>query len=194
MLLIIGLGNPGEQYEFNRHNLGYLIIDALAERLAQGNWEKDSYFFDSQFLKAQLNEHELLLMKPGTYMNESGKAVVKTAEDKELHSNSIWVIHDDTEIPFGEVRVKFGGTSGGHNGINSIDDAMSPDYWRIRVGVGRPESRKHDLADYVLANFTADERKDLNSVVDQTVSYLVESLEEGNITATSFKTKNAKEK
>lgn len=191
MTLLVGLGNPGDRYEFNRHNAGFLVLDALAERLGNTNWQVDPYCFDSQFITTTLGEQHLKLMKPGTFINESGKAVAKTLGDAGEDAANLWVIHDDTEIPLGEVRVKFAGTSGGHNGIKSLDDAITPEYWRIRIGVGRPENREHDLAAYVLANFTAEEEKLLQQVVDQTVSYLIESLEEAQINATSFTISNA---
>ena len=188
MILIAGLGNPGERYEFNRHNVGFLTLNALAERLgAEDSWKKQDIYFDSELLQAALDLQPALLVKPGMFVNETGKSLGKIMDDREIDSDALWVIHDDTEFPLGEVRVKFAGTSGGHNGIKSIDEAVGANYWRIRVGVGRPENREHDLADYVLSDFLPEERQLLEGVIDQTVSYLVKSLEEGQINATTFK-------
>ncbi|MBI4948438.1 aminoacyl-tRNA hydrolase [Candidatus Berkelbacteria bacterium] len=189
MFLIVGLGNPGERYEFNRHNIGYRIIDAFASELGLGDWKKQGIYHNSEILNVEHMGHKAHLMKPGTFMNNSGVAVHRYLNDKHLETENLWVIQDETEVPFGEVRVKFGGSSAGHNGINSIDQEVGSGYWRIRVGVGRP-TNDQPLSDYVLSNFTAQEFEQLGKVIDQVVAYLIKSLEEGTITSQTF---NAKE-
>ncbi|MEK7171259.1 MAG: aminoacyl-tRNA hydrolase [Patescibacteria group bacterium] len=180
MILIIGLGNPGQKYDKNRHNLGFLTIGVLANRLELESKE-DKYMLA---MVAKGGEYELIA--PLTYVNESGLAVVKVQQKHQIELNDIWVVHDDTEIPFGEVRVKRGGTSGGHNGIKSIDEAIGTDYWRIRIGVGRPENRQFDLADYVLSDFTPEEAGELPLIIDRVTGFLVQSLKDKQLQPTTF--------
>lgn len=159
MLAVVGLGNPGKEYTNTRHNVGTMVIEALENQ--------------------EIGSNSCCLFKPDTYVNNSGEAVARLMREETITPEDIIVVHDDTEIPFGEIRVKFGGTSGGHNGIKSIDDAIGPDYWRVRVGVGRPENRNFDLADYVLAAFTAEELRQLPDIIDRVTEYLLESINEG---------------
>ncbi|MDO8649856.1 MAG: aminoacyl-tRNA hydrolase [Candidatus Berkelbacteria bacterium] len=178
MIAIIGLGNPGEKYDNTRHNAGFLTIGRLAVKLGTELQESKK---KPALMYARTTDYELIV--PLTYVNNSGEAVAKVQQKHNVELNDIWVVHDDTEIPFGEFRVKRGGTSGGHNGIKSIDEAIGADYWRIRIGVGRPENRNFDLADYVLSNFTSEEQKTLPSIIDQVTDYLVQSLKDKQIQA-----------
>lgn len=169
MKLIVGLGNPGKEYTQTRHNIGFVVVDNLVKTLGVEKWQKQK---KSEVAKVS---QKLLLAKPTTFMNNSGIAVGELVNFYKLDDAEIIVVHDDTEVPFGEVRVKFGGTSGGHNGINSIDEHIGHDYWRVRVGVGR-DNHFDDLADYVLAPFTSEEQKELPTVIDRVTDYLVKSL------------------
>lgn len=180
MILIIGLGNPGQKYDNNRHNLGFVTIGVLTKRL-ELELKEDKYM---PAMVAKSEEYELIA--PLTYVNESGTALAKVQKKHEVDPSDIWVVHDDTEIPFGEVRVKRGGTSGGHNGIKSIDEAIGTDYWRIRVGVGRPENRNYDLADYVLSDFTPEEAGELPSIIDRVADFLVQSLKDKQLQLITF--------
>ncbi|QQG50026.1 MAG: aminoacyl-tRNA hydrolase [Candidatus Berkelbacteria bacterium] len=184
MKAIIGLGNPGRKYDRTRHNIGFRIVEALVHKL-HGEFNEGGYI-PAQYFKSG----DVEILKPLTYVNESGVVANKIKQKHGLDHEDIWVIHDDVEIPFGEVRVKLGGSSGGHNGIKSIDEAIGPEYWRIRVGVGR-DAKFVELADYVLAPFTEEEEKELGSVIDRVVSYLIQSIDEQNLSAITF---NAKEK
>jgi PTH1 family peptidyl-tRNA hydrolase len=188
-VLIVGLGNPGKEYANNRHNVGFMALDRFARNI-NAHFEEDKYF-DCERAKYR----EYMLIKPLTYVNNSGKAVKKIVDKEGSPLESIWVIQDDTEIPLGEVRVRFASTSGGHNGIKSIIEELGTDnFWRIRIGVGRPENQSFDLADYVLADFSTEEKEILNSVIDQVVTYLLKCLEERKIETTSFNiNNNAKE-
>ncbi len=192
MVILAGLGNPDEEYRETRHNLGFKIVLALAKKLGH-NFEVDANTYRAnQYLKTKAGETDLVLTLPLGYMNNSGHALRQIMDffgDNE--TKDLWVVHDDTEIPFGEVRIKFAGSSAGHNGVKSIDDTITNKYWRIRVGVGRPKNSEHDLSDYVLAAFGKDERGHLPAIIDQTASYLLESLGKGNLEAITF---NAKEK
>jgi PTH1 family peptidyl-tRNA hydrolase len=187
MLTIIGLGNPGNQYEGTRHNVGFDVVDSLAKRLGETDWRRQKHLLNSEAIVFRFRGETIQLVKPATYMNESG-LVAAALKKQGLDCERLWVIHDDTEIPFGEVRVKFGGTSGGHNGIKSIDNEIGPNYWRIRIGVGRPQNSQNDLADYVLSKFSATERRELPVIIDRVVSYLIKLMEE-QIEAITFNAK-----
>jgi len=180
MILIGGLGNPGKEYEQTRHNIGFMVLDALADRLNLV-WRKQADLH-SEIIKD--NEH--ILFKPQTFVNASGQAALAVQQFYKVEDNEIWIVHDDTEIPFGEVRVKMGGSSGGHNGIKSIDNAIGAKYWRVRVGVGRPEDHRYDLADYVLEAFKPNEVEQLGAIVDRVVSYLVQSVEDNQLKPITF--------
>lgn len=183
-MIIFGLGNVGGEYENTRHNIGFLVLDQAAEKLGF-EWGEERYL-NSQVAK----DTEYMLLKPSTLVNKSGDTLRELLKRREIDPSELVVVHDDTEIPFGEVRVKIGGTSGGHNGIKSLDDVIGADYWRIRVGVGRPENREYDLADYVLAEFSTDEQKLLPAIVDRVSDFLVQSIHSKELSAQTF---NAKE-
>ncbi len=182
MKIIVGLGNPEDKYKNTRHNAGFMVLEKLAEKL---NIE----LINNKYMSGDVGMNdEVLLLKPNTFVNKSGESIIATLKSEGIEKSDVWIIHDDTEFPLGEVRIKFGGTSGGHNGIKSIDEAIGESYWRIRIGVGRPENRDFDLADYVLANFSSDEKPILDTVIDQTVSYLLKCLTDKQLIATSFNT------
>ncbi|MDR0695807.1 MAG: aminoacyl-tRNA hydrolase [Holosporales bacterium] len=152
MYLIVGLGNPGHEYFDTKHNVGFLTVDHMAEQLEFPAY-KDK--FDSLYAEKKLHgtQYSVILQKPQTYMNRSGSAVVKLLTYYKISPEDTYVIHDDIDLEPLDIRVKFSGGSGGHNGIRSIDSMIGPKYWRIRVGVGRPVSREYDVSDYVLSKF-----------------------------------------
>ncbi|HSX42111.1 MAG TPA: aminoacyl-tRNA hydrolase [Candidatus Saccharimonadales bacterium] len=190
MLLIAGLGNPDEEYLKTRHNIGYRIIIALCEKLGHDFLKTAQTYRANQFLKMKAGEQDVVFCLPLGYMNNSGNALKQLMDFfGDNTTKDLWVVHDDTEIPFGTVKIKYGGTSGGHNGIKSIDEAIGEKYWRIRVGVGRPASKEHDLADYVLAGFPKAEQALLPTIIDQTVATLVKSIEEGKLETKTFNAK-----
>lgn len=180
MIAVVGLGNPDRKYEKNRHNLGIVVVKSLAKRL---NLDlKGTKHIPALFAKTD----QCLLVAPLTYVNESGTAVAEILRKHNIKVNDIWVIHDDTEIPFGEIRIKNGGTSGGHNGIRSIDNSIGAEYWRVRFGVGRPENRASDLADYVLSDFTSEEREVLPAIIDRLTDFLIQSLQDKQLLPNTF--------
>ena len=162
MKLIVGLGNPGKKYELNRHNVGFLAVDYLIDKY---NASKISSKFKGDLYKAG----EYLFLKPGTFMNLSGESVVLVKEYYKIDNDDIIVIHDDIDLKPGALRFKKGGSSGGHNGLKSIDKHIGNDYWRVRIGVGRPE-RKEDVVKYVLNDFTKEEieciKKNFENIAD----------------------------
>ncbi|WP_457561187.1 aminoacyl-tRNA hydrolase [Caminibacter sp.] len=147
--LIVGLGNPGKKYEFNRHNIGFLVVDYLIKEF---NASKISSKFKGELFKSD----EFLFLKPMTFMNLSGESVGEVKNFYKIENDNIIVIHDDIDLKLGALRFKRGGSSGGHNGLKSIDSHIGNDYWRVRVGVGRPE-RKEEVVSYVLSDFSKKE-------------------------------------
>ncbi len=152
-MLIVGLGNPGPAYAQTRHNVGFMVIDELQRRHKGVNVSKSS--FDGELFK--MSNH--FLLKPLTYMNLSGKSILAVKNFYKL--DEVIVIHDDLDLPFGALRFKKGGGHGGHNGLKSADAAISPDYIRVRMGIGKPQ-HKSQVADYVLHPFSADEQNYLS--------------------------------
>ncbi len=155
MKIIVGLGNPGKKYERTRHNAGFLVVDALARSL---RFDLSQEKYHALVGKGRIGDEEVLLAKPQTYMNESGRSVGSILRFTYAKPADLIVVHDELDLPLGAVRVKSGGGHGGHNGLRSIIEHLgSPDFIRVRVGVGRPEPGR-DAADYVLSTFTPDER------------------------------------
>jgi PTH1 family peptidyl-tRNA hydrolase len=150
-LLVVGLGNPGREYVRNRHNVGYLVADELARRHG-GTWRSK---FSGQLAEIRLDGHKVALLKPETYMNESGRAVSAAARFYKLEPGEVLVIHDEGDFDLGRLELKVGGGLGGHNGLRSIAQHLkTQDFLRLRIGVGRPErGDRRPLADYVLSNF-----------------------------------------
>lgn len=158
-MLIVGLGNPGPAYASTRHNIGFMVIDELKRRHNGVNVSKSS--FDGELFK--IGSH--FLLKPLTYMNLSGKSILAVKNFYKIED--VIVIHDDLDLPFGALRFKMGGGHGGHNGLKSTDAAISPEYIRVRMGIGKPE-HKSQVADYVLHPFTHDEQSHLSEWIART--------------------------
>jgi peptidyl-tRNA hydrolase, PTH1 family len=156
MWLVVGLGNPGAKYERNRHNIGFLAVDALAGKLGACAWARK---FGGEICEGRgaRDEGRVYFLKPQTFMNLSGESVAAAARFYKIVPANIIVIHDELDLPPGKLRVKQGGGDGGHNGIRSIDAHLaSKDYWRVRIGIGRPDDRDR-VADYVLSNISREE-------------------------------------
>ena len=154
MLLLVGLGNPGSQYAGNRHNIGFMALDAIAKRNGIGPWRRR---FQGVSAEGPLGGQRALLLLPGTYMNESGRAVAEAAHFYKLGLSEIVVFHDEIDLAPGKVRVKTGGGIAGHNGLRSISAHIGNDYRRVRIGVGHP-GVKSLVEAYVLSDFGKNER------------------------------------
>ncbi|QCB50369.1 aminoacyl-tRNA hydrolase [Rhodococcus sp. PAMC28707] len=163
--LIVGLGNPGPQYEATRHNVGFMVADVLAARIgAKFSSHKKS---NSEVIQARLSDRPVVVAKPRTFMNLSGQPVAALARFFSVDPGNIVIVHDELDIEFGSIRLKLGGGEGGHNGLRSISQQLdTKDYLRTRVGVGRPPGRM-DAAAYVLKPFSAAERKDLGVICEE---------------------------
>lgn len=161
MFLIAGLGNPGKQYENNRHNIGFLAIERLAEMRNASPWSKK---FSGELCEAR-EAPRLYLLKPMTYMNLSGESVAAAARFYKLPPENLIVLYDDLDLPVGKMRARRGGGNGGHNGLKSIDAHLGKDYWRVRIGIGRPE-HKDDVTHYVLGDFSKAEWEVQSKMLD----------------------------
>ncbi len=221
MKLIVGLGNPGKDYQDTRHNAGWLVLDALATKLGVGEWQtkKDLEVDLIEILVPPPPRQggeipaqgKLLLAKPITFMNNSGRAVESVRAYYKLETADIIVVHDELDLPLGTIRTRFGGTSAGHNGVGSLIHHLgTEEFWRVRIGIGPGDaSEQHpegvvilpagrqaptrpgvtprtDATDYVLDRFSHEERAVLDRVVDETASRLVDWLSSGAIPETSF--------
>jgi len=166
-MLIVGLGNPGSDYNFTRHNIGFMVVDECikknsATKLSSSSFKGELYKFQNHFL-----------LKPLTFMNLSGESVVKVKNFYKIED--VVVIHDDLDLPFGALRFKKGGGHGGHNGLKSIDAHISKEYIRVRVGIGKPE-HKGEVVSYVLGRFSQDQEEALPALLEHTceaVEYLL---------------------
>ena len=162
--LVVGLGNPGPKYAGNRHNVGQMVVDLLAER---GGGRFGSAKSRAQVVEGRLGGHRVVLAKPTSYMNESGGPVAGLRSYYRIPPERIVVVHDELDIPFDTLRLKRGGGDNGHNGLRSISASLGTrDYLRVRVGIGRPPGRQ-DPADFVLRDFGTVERKGLPLLLDQ---------------------------
>jgi peptidyl-tRNA hydrolase, PTH1 family len=176
MKIIVGLGNPGGKYERTRHNAGCMAIDALAKSL-HADVTQEKYL--AVIGKTRLGSEQIVLAKPQTYMNESGRAVAAIVRSLYAEVSDLIVIHDELDLTFGSVRVKIGGGHGGHNGIRSIIEHLSSaDFVRVRIGIGRPAPNK-DAADYVLSPFLAEEREAATEAINKAAEAASVVLREG---------------
>jgi peptidyl-tRNA hydrolase, PTH1 family len=161
MLLLVGLGNPGAKYAGNRHNVGFMALDAIAKRHGIGPWRRR---FQGVACEGPIGGVRTLLLLPGTFMNESGRAVAEAAHFYKLAPGDVTVFHDEIDLPPGKVRVKVGGGIAGHNGLRSITEHIGNDYRRVRIGVGHPGNK--DLVHaYVLNDFAKSERDWLEALI-----------------------------
>jgi len=160
-LLMVGLGNPGTEYKNNRHNVGFQVIEAVAESVASNSFKKMSQV--AEISSCFYEKKKIILAKPLTFMNLSGRAVRFLVDFYKIPINKVVILHDDIDLPFGRVKIKKGGGNGGHNGLKSIDNLAGSDYWRVRIGVGRP-SEKSMVVSYVLGNFSSEESEKLEKI------------------------------
>lgn len=164
MKLIVGLGNPGPKYLKNRHNLGFLLLDCIASKWGC-NWKLEDRF-KSEFVKHRLESGEfVILAKPQTFMNLSGEAVVLIRNYFKIELDDIFVVHDDLDLSFAEIKKQRNRGSAGHNGAQNIIDLLgTSDFWRLRFGVGRPENPQIKSEDWVLADFSNEELEKIHSL------------------------------
>lgn len=169
MKVIVGLGNPGKEYKMTRHNLGFLVVDQLANEI--GTFRKQRKF-NAVLLNGKIGEQPIILVKPLTYMNFSGSAVKKVCEYYHLPPSELIIVHDDLDLDFGRIKIKRGGGDAGHKGIRSLIDYLGSDaFIRIRIGIGKPEEKK-DTVDYVLSPFKESEFVKLPQILEQAINII----------------------
>lgn len=180
MYLIAGLGNPGGQYEYNRHNIGFMVMDALAEKKSL-NYRTSK--FQGFICNTDMNGEKIYLLKPMTYMNLSGNSICTMARYYHIDVEATIVIHDDVDLPLGTVKLKKGGGAGGHNGLKSIIENFSNnrDFYRLRLGVG-PKDNKI-LSDFVLSDFPPSSREEVLGMIKKAVKALQQVIRSGPVKA-----------
>ena len=174
MHLVVGLGNPGRQYEKNRHNVGFMVVDELLRKEGLVDFREK---FNARFAKGD----SLALLEPMTFMNLSGESVQPAAAFLKVAPSEIVVVHDELDLPWGDVRLKLGGGHAGHNGLRSIIQRLgTPDFIRVRVGIGRPPPGwRGEVADFVLQDFDPVQRAELPDVVARAIDAVHRVLKEG---------------
>ncbi len=178
--MVVGLGNPGPGYAGNRHNVGVVVVDLLATRMGS---RFKAHKGGSEVLEGRLAGRRVVLAKPRSFMNVSGAPVAGTARFFKVPPTDIVIVHDELDLDFGVLKLKRGGGEGGHNGLRSISTSLGArDYLRVRVGIGRPPGRM-DPADYVLRDFSAAERRELQFVVDRAADAVESVLAVGLVAA-----------
>lgn len=182
MWLVVGLGNPGARYEHTRHNAGQFVVDELASRRSE-RWREHKAGARVIETWLRMGGEKLVLAKPNTYMNVSGTPVAALAKYYDISPENIIVVHDELDIPFDTLKLKIGGSPGGHNGVKDIIRTLgTQDFNRVRVGVGRPPGRQ-DAADWVLNPFSADERQNLPLLVADAADAVEQLIDEGLLAA-----------
>ena len=172
MIALVGLGNPGKQYKYNRHNIGYLAIDEIVKTLDVDNQKNK---FNGKFFKLSVGRKNIILVKSNDYMNECGHSIGQIVNFFKVKNEDLFVFHDDLDLEVGKIRIKNGGSSAGHNGLKSIDEHIGKNYNRIRIGIGHP-GEKRLVEKYVLSNFKKEEWSSLsliNQNISQNISLLV---------------------
>jgi PTH1 family peptidyl-tRNA hydrolase len=168
MLLLVGLGNPGPKYAFNRHNIGFMAVDAIVHR---HSFSPERQRFQSLTNDGTLGGEKVIAMKPMTYMNESGRAVGEAMRFFKLEPQDVVVIHDELDLPQGKLRIKTGGGAGGHNGIKSIIQHIGENFRRVRIGIGHPGTKDRDqVLSAVLGDFSKQEMKWVEPLLDTIVA------------------------
>ena len=167
MQIIVGLGNPGKNYKQNRHNVGFQVLDAIAEYHNFGPWRKK---FQSLVSEGYFKSKKSILIKPETFMNNSGMAISEAVNFFKLDVTKLTVIHDELDLKIGKIKLKNGGGSAGHNGLKSINQQVGQNYLRLRIGIDRPRNTEL-VAKYVLSDFPIKDRNKINTVIEHISKY-----------------------
>ena len=178
MFLIVGLGNYEKKYFKTYHNIGFMVVDKLCEKLGYKFSKSECMANTCEFF---INHDKILVAKPNTYMNFSGHSLASFKNKYKLNNSEILVIADDIDLPLGSFRFREKGSGGTHNGLKHIVQTIGNDFARIRIGVGRPHENQ-DLADFVLSNITHEKMEILNNVIDEVVDFILKKIEERNNT------------
>lgn len=174
-LIIVGLGNIGKQYDNTRHNIGFAVLDEFARVNNFPDWleKKD---LKSHFTSQAIGETRVILIKPTTFMNLSGEAVQAASAFYKVPADKVVVVHDELDIPFGQIRTRMGGSAAGHNGIKSVTQHMGENYGRVRIGVGPKDPPQIDSADFVLARFSKEQMEQMPHLLKESTAILSEAV------------------
>lgn len=165
MKLVIGLGNPGQEYNYTRHNVGFMVIDQFVQQSSLGEF-RDKSKLKSACVEQNLGDSEkIIFTKPTSFMNLSGESVLAVKQFYKIENKNILVIHDELDIPFGTIKTKYSGGSAGHNGVESIIATIGNDFYRIRVGISNEIVDSRDASDFVLSRFTEVEEENLHTII-----------------------------
>lgn len=189
MILLVGLGNPGKEYEQTRHNVGFMAVDECIHRYL---FSAPKTKFKGELFEGEISGERVLILKPQTYMNLSGESVGQVCHFYKIQPSDVIVIHDDMDLPVGKIKVKRGGSAGGHNGLKSIDSAIGQNYMRVRVGVSKPVL-KEQVVDWVLSNFKKEDKQILEKEFEEignNLSYLFKNDMEGFMNKIAIALKN----
>jgi PTH1 family peptidyl-tRNA hydrolase len=174
--LVVGLGNPGRQYAATRHNVGWLAVDLLRERIAGEAWRTVG---NVETVETSVGKEKVVLAKPQTFMNCSGDAVAPLAKKHGVTPDHVIIIQDDKDMPVGKLRIRLGGSAGGHNGVKSVIERLgTPEFLRVKIGVGSPATGE-DTADFVLATFLPEEKPTIKDAVARAADAVISIIEEG---------------
>ena len=165
MLLLVGLGNPNPNHSNNRHNVGFSVIDAINQKF---KLSKQKPKFKGLLTTGNISDKKVYAIKPLTFMNNSGICIRELIEYFKIDAEDVIVFHDDLDVDFAKIKTKFGGSSAGHNGIESIDKFIGKDYSRVRIGIGKPE-KKIEVSEFVLTNFSEDEKIELEKIIENII-------------------------
>lgn len=179
-VMVVGLGNPGKEYELTRHNAGFLALDEFARKNDAGSWvsKKD---LKAQISQLTLADKRVILVKPQTFMNNSGEAVQAVQHFYKITPSDILVVHDELDVTWGQLRTRFGGGSAGHNGLKSIIQHIGEDFGRLRIGIRNEYTDNAESADFVLAAFSKDEQAQLPAMTREGVSIITEYIAGGSL-------------
>ncbi len=173
-ILLVGLGNPGAEYDLTRHNAGFIAVDAFVDSTPEMSSWVDKKDFKCHLSSGQLGQTRVIAIKPTTFMNLSGEAVQATAAFYKISLQNIVVIHDELDVIFGHIRMRQGGGSAGHNGVKSVTQHLGEDYGRIRIGIGPKTPEQIESADFVLQKFSANEQAEIGNLTREVNSILSE--------------------
>jgi PTH1 family peptidyl-tRNA hydrolase len=177
MKLIVGLGNPGDYYKGSRHNVGFMAVSQLSKKIGASFSKKEC---NARTAHGTINGTDVVLARPQTYMNNSGESVNALMRKFKVSKEDLIVIHDDMDLPVAKLRIRSGGSAGGHNGIKSIiAKTATQDFTRIKLGIGHPSHQKDEVIDYVLENFTKEEKQELNTSIDKACEAVIDIIENG---------------
>ncbi len=183
MRLLVGIGNPGSQYDQTRHNCGFMALDALVKRQGLGPWSKRFQALTCDWSPAA--QDKVLLLKPQTFVNQSGASVVAAMTFYKVVPSDVLVIVDDIHLPLGHLRLRPEGSAGGHNGLRDIEQSIGKNYGRLRLGIGQPNASA-DQVNFVLGRFDQTEKADVTAMIDKSVNCMVSWLEGGQAVACRY--------